>query len=636
MKNKSLAMVAIIMAAQIIVMGIVYLFVIQSVTGEIKNNAIQSMETISQERSEIIENYIVETENYLTAYCRAGEISQLLSDPTNPDFVAAAQAYTELFSADRKNLEGIYVSKWDTQVLAHTNPNVVGITTRKGDALTALQNALTSTDGVYNTGIILSPASGAQIISIYKACYDADHNPVGLVGGGVFTEGLIDILNRLPSGDMKSLNYYLINVETGEYIFHNDPEKIATVAEESFVKDILKKLQSGTSDNVGSLQYRTGSGKYLASYHMGNRGWVFVITDPASEIFASLGKIRIILLLISVIGTLILSVFTYRIIDRLINSLREVVKTLGLCCDSLNEKTGELDDHSRQLTGCVSDNTYTITELSASLVDTDNLVESVHDKITGIGQWMSDTLRDMQTSVKSSDVLIDSSLEMKKHAQNAYERSSKTFDETKAIVNDAMERLQSISEINKLTGNIMDIALQTQLLSYNASLEATRAGAYGKGFAVIADEIRNLVETSSSTAVGIQNICENVNESIELVRSCFNRIMRLLEETVMEQFSNFADKAQQYGTAVDGIRNDITKLNRSMDVLSNSLQQISESVSTVKSITQSNGSAIGMIAEKNDSTSLIADEIQMQADNNKLLIKQLETIIEHFQTYTTV
>ena len=58
-----------------------------------------------------------------------------------------------------------------------------------------------------------------------------------------------------------------------------------------------------------------------------------------------------------------------------------------------------------------------------------------------------------------------------------------------------MERLQSISEINKMTGNIMNFSMQTRLLSYNISPEAARAGVYGKGFAAIADEIRNLVET---------------------------------------------------------------------------------------------------------------------------------------------
>ena len=85
MKNKSIGIIAIILITQIIVMAIVYYFVDFSVTGSMKENAVKTMETVSQERSQIIENYIVDTENYLTAYSRAGEIKALLKNPSDED-----------------------------------------------------------------------------------------------------------------------------------------------------------------------------------------------------------------------------------------------------------------------------------------------------------------------------------------------------------------------------------------------------------------------------------------------------------------------------------------------------------------------------------------------------------------------
>ncbi len=83
-------------------MAIVYYFVDFSVTGSMKENAVKTMETVSQERSQIIENYIVDTENYLTAYSRAGEIKALLKNPSDEDIVREAQEYTERFSEDRE------------------------------------------------------------------------------------------------------------------------------------------------------------------------------------------------------------------------------------------------------------------------------------------------------------------------------------------------------------------------------------------------------------------------------------------------------------------------------------------------------------------------------------------------------
>ena len=287
MKKKSVGIVTIMVLAQVALMLVVFLFVYifmnSAMSSNIRSSVIESMETIVQERSQIIENYVTEAENYLTAYSRAGEITDLLLHPTDADAVAKAQTYTEVFSGDRENLEGNYASEWNTHVLAHTNAAVVGITTREGDPLKALQDAMMATDGVYNTGIIISPASGAQIISMYKACYDADGNPIGLVGGGIFTTGLIEMLESLPSGGMDQLQYCMVNVNTGEYIFNSNPELIATVAEEPYITDIVNTVKNGASDTA-VMNYEDGGTDYLACYnYMADRGWVFVITDPAAE-----------------------------------------------------------------------------------------------------------------------------------------------------------------------------------------------------------------------------------------------------------------------------------------------------------------------------------------------------------------
>lgn len=634
MKNKSLGIITIILIAQIIVMAVVYYFVDFSVTGTMKENAVKTMETVSQERSRIIENYIVDTENYLTAYSRAGEIKALLKDPSDPDAVREAQAYTEQFSKDREYLEGIYTSDWQTNVLAHTNPKVVGITTREGEALSALQKLLLDSEKVYNAGIIISPASKTQIISIYRACYDENNNPVGLVGGGIFTEGLVNILDSLPAEGMKQLNYYLVNTKTGEYIFHSDKDKITKIAEEQYIKDILQQIKDG--GHSGSLTFEEGDTEYLASYQfMDGRDWAFVITDPSSEVFSSLGKIRFVLVLICIIGVAILMVFTYKIIDRLIKSLKEVVETLGLCSGSLNTKTDDLSAHAQNLVGCVTENTSVIEELTASQIHTDDIVEDVHEKVTDIGKWMEHTMEHLGMSVKSSEGLIRRSGEMNEQAQNAYENSRKTFEETKEAVQDVMQRLEEISRINKMTGEIVDIASQTKLLSLNAALEAARAGEAGKGFEVVAEEIGGLAQTTTATAGDIQSICDDANASIEDVKKCFDTIIQFLEQNVMGQFEVFAENARQYSVSADQIRHEIMDLNESSDVLSNSLQQITGSVSAVKKVTRENSTAIGMIGEKNGNTSQIADNIRQQSEDNRKLILQLEKLIKRFKFYTS-
>lgn len=679
-KKKQKSIVTLIVLAQIIVLAVVfllmYLVMDTSLSKNMENSVIQSMETIAQERSQIVENYVSEAESYLTAYGRAGEITGVLANPDNPEYARKAQEFTETFGADREYLEGIYTSKWDTYVLTHTNPKTIGITFREGDSLKQLQDAMMAVDGVYNIGITISPVSGKQIISMYKACYDNNHNPIGFIGGAIYTDGLAATLEQMPSGGMEQLNYYMVNVKTGEYIFHRDSERINTVAEEKYINSILERLSQGADSYVGSLRYDENGTEYLASYnYMADRDWVFILTDPTSEVFASLSRVRAILVVIIFAGIVVMMIFTYVLINLLIRpvkvsgqvlekvkdgnisysediqkynnrndelgsiaqatnmmiqSLQAVIETLGQCCGSLNEKTSELDQCSNKLVDCVTDNTATIEELSASLDSTERVVEDVHSNVEGIDQWVTETLDNLKRSITSSNTLIDNSHEMCKQAQDAYENSWKTFEETKEAVQDAMQRLQNISQINAMTDNILNIASQTNLLSLNASIEAARAGEAGRGFAVVAGEIGNLAETSTVTASNIQRICISANESIEIVRSCFDNIMQFLEGTVMTQFKEFAKKSEEYSVAVDSIRSDIMNLDSSTDSLNNSLKQISDSVISVKEIAGENETAIGVIAEKSETTMRIADEIRMQSDDNKQLIQELERIINRF------
>ena len=85
---------------QIVVVSVLAINVIISMRNNTKNSTINSMKTVVQERSQLIENYVQEAEVILAAYSRAGEILNVMQNPTDPDAFAAAQAYTEKFSSD--------------------------------------------------------------------------------------------------------------------------------------------------------------------------------------------------------------------------------------------------------------------------------------------------------------------------------------------------------------------------------------------------------------------------------------------------------------------------------------------------------------------------------------------------------
>ena len=320
-----------VMIVQIVVFAILVVIIDNSVTASVRSNAVNNMKTAAIDRSEIIENYIASTEDTLTEYLKAEQIYNLLRDPENPEYAAAAQEYTERFSKDLTNLEGIYASSWDTKMLTHTNSGVVGKITRPDeDKRKQLHDAILATEGVYNTGIIISPASGQQVISMYKAVREADGTHIGLGGIGIFTGGLVEKLNGLPLDGMSKAAYYLVNANTGEYIFHPNSEKITTVAEEQYVNDIIADVKGKNGDACGYIIYKDENGvDTIATYNsMSKEGWVFILADESSEVLGSVGSLRVLLLIVCVVSVLLLSALVYFAVRKLVRPMKDIEKAV--------------------------------------------------------------------------------------------------------------------------------------------------------------------------------------------------------------------------------------------------------------------------------------------------------------------
>lgn len=653
-----------IVAVQLVIFTALFLFANGFVTKNASESAVDIMTTAAFDRATVIENYIESVEGRLTAYSRAGEITELLKNKNNSGAVSAAQSFTERFAADISNLEGIYVSEWDTHVLAHSTASVVGITTRSGDALTQLQNTLSNGE-IYNAGIIVSPASGKQIISMYRGVFDENGNPIGLVGGGIFTDGLLSKLDEMPLSNLSSAKYSLVNAETGEYIFDSDKEKILTVAEEDFVKQIIEKSKS---QPTGSVPCKVDGKNSLAAYTaMSDHGWVMIITDNNTEVFAEAAGLRTLLLIICIAGIVIMSALTYIVVRMsmrpmkvvensllrlkdgdlthqrdlsacarrkdefgsiakaaiyLHQSLCDIVGTLSDCCARLTARNQELLGSSDVLSECVDNTARATAEVTESLKNTDNIADAVYSEIENINDNMRGILEGLESSLEYNTRLKERTVADHDDAQASY-------DEIKESVDKAINSLKEFSKINTMVGDIIDVARQTRILSLNAAIEAARAGESGKGFAVVAEEVGTLAGNSGETAENIHKACDDMKQSIIQVKNCFDRILEFFKGEVD---SKSIEANGEFIEAISGIESRIFAIKDSAGTLSESVGNISEDLTQVRNASRENLGAVSGIAEKNRSSEDITVKIRDQAEVNRELVDKMNGIVSVFKT----
>ena len=153
-KNKKMSTLITIAVSAVTAICIAGLFLVANynMTTAMKKTAMNNMKTSLEARERIVDQYVRDSETILISYSQAPIIADLLKNPKDKAIQQRAQQYTESYFKKLTQWEGVYTSRWeDTYVLAHSNPKVVGITTRKGDALKALQNSMKEAKDIYNT-----------------------------------------------------------------------------------------------------------------------------------------------------------------------------------------------------------------------------------------------------------------------------------------------------------------------------------------------------------------------------------------------------------------------------------------------------------------------------------------------------
>ncbi len=449
---------------------------------------------------------------------------------------------------------------------------------------------------------------------------------------------MINVVAQIKEEE-NTLEEYLI--EYGNYVTEDEEETYAQLLKnyDSF-KHALVYLVCASADSKTQDAYAYANGD-VASFGS-------AIADNTNELYAAVSartakarqrllSVYIISLLIavaSVVTCLVLVFAAIRIIKQyVITPIKGTVNTLQESSGKLDEVTGEVLRHTRT-SGKSAEKLSTLTDsLSIAIQKVAQNAMNINDSVAGIKGDVHDMAEECGAITNYSAEMKVRANEMEETAQINTEVIEKKAADILAVLEEAIENSKSVDQVTKLTKDIVKISSKTNLIALNASIEATRAGESGKGFSVVAAEIKSLANSCSETAEHIQEVNQFVTNAVYNLSKHSQDLADYLSDTILMEFQEFVCSGRQYKEDADYVKEMIDAFNSRIDRLRNSMTEIAGSIESItKAIDEGAGGITGVAGSTKSLVEDMAD-ITGRMDTNREIVEELKKQMEVFAEF---
>jgi len=305
-------------------------------------------------------------------------------------------------------------------------------------------------------------------------------------------------------------------------------------------------------------------------------------------------------------------------------NLRNLVKEVVLEAGLMNVESQYSVGSVRMMDVLVAEVSSTTQQLSAGMEEATETTEDIHQNLEKIQRAAQSIAQKARDGAKHTEGIRIKAEESEKTAFEAQMEAATLFRQSSDAIAEAVEGARSVDQINILAKAVLEIASRTNLLALNASIEAARAGDAGRGFSVVASEIRKLAEESQKNVAEIRTVTHTITTSVESLSRTSEGMVSLFENRIQKDYEAFAQTGNRYMSDAQYFNGMSTEFQVTTEELLNSVKNVVHAVSEIAGATHDASMATQSIAER---AVILADRSRSVTRNSTVVSERSQDLL---------